>query len=33
VVKLKIGDQIRLTADQFERLSSAFFTELERKFL
>ncbi len=33
VVKLKIGDQIRLTADQFERLSAAFFAELERKFL
>jgi hypothetical protein len=33
VVKLKIGDQIRLTAEEFERLSAAFFAELERKFL
>ena len=32
VVKLKIGDPIRLTADDFERLASAFFTEIERKF-
>jgi hypothetical protein len=33
VVKLKIGDPIHLTAEQFERLSEAFFAELERKFL
>ena len=33
VVKLKIGDQIRLTAEQLERLSAAFFEDLERKFL
>jgi hypothetical protein len=32
-VKLSIGDQIRLTADEFERLSAAFFEELERRFL
>jgi hypothetical protein len=33
VVGLRIGDRIQLTADQFERLSTAFFAELERKFL
>jgi hypothetical protein len=33
VVKLEIGDQIRLTADEFERLSAACFEDLERKFL
>jgi hypothetical protein len=33
VVKLQIGDKIHLTAEQFERLSAAFFAELERKFL
>jgi hypothetical protein len=33
VVKLKIGDKIRLTAEEFEHLSAAFFAELERKFL
>jgi hypothetical protein len=33
VVKLRIGDRIRLTADEFERLSVAFFAELERRFL
>lgn len=32
-VKLKVGDKIHLTADEFERLSAAFFAELERKFL
>jgi len=32
-VKLHVGDPIRLTEDDFERLSSAFFVELERKFL
>ena len=33
VVKLKVGDQIRLTEKEFERLSAAFFAELQRKFL
>jgi hypothetical protein len=33
VVKLKAGDKIRMTAEDFERLSAAFFAELERKFL
>jgi hypothetical protein len=33
VTRLRIGDTIRLTAGDFERLSSAFFTELERRFL
>ena len=33
VVRLAIGDQIRLTATQFEQLAAAFFTELERRFL
>ncbi|MDX6256673.1 MAG: hypothetical protein QOJ11_3007 [Frankiales bacterium] len=33
VVKLKVGDRIRLTADQFDRLSTAFFAEMEAKFL
>jgi hypothetical protein len=33
VVKLRIGEPIKLTADQFERLSAAFFAELERKFV
>ena len=33
VVKLNIGDKIRITAEKFERLSAAFFAELERKFL
>ncbi len=33
VVKLQIGDPIRLTADTFARLSAAFFAELEEKFL
>jgi hypothetical protein len=33
VVKLNIGDPIRLTAAQFERLSKAFFAEIESKFL
>jgi hypothetical protein len=32
VVKLGIGDRIRLTGAQFEGLSAAFFTELERRF-
>jgi hypothetical protein len=33
VTQLKIGDRIQLTEDQFERLSAAFFAELERKFV
>ncbi|MEO8696432.1 MAG: hypothetical protein ABI658_23160 [Acidimicrobiales bacterium] len=33
VTKLQFGESIRLTGEQFERLSDAFFTELERKFL
>lgn len=33
VVKLHIGDSIRLTEKEFERLSAAFFDEIERKFL
>jgi len=33
VVKLHIGDPIRLTAEDFELLSAAFFAEIERKFL
>lgn len=33
VVKLQIGDQIRLSADDFERLATAFFADLEKKFL
>jgi hypothetical protein len=33
VVKLNVGDRIRLTADQFDRLSAAFFAEMEAKFL
>ena len=33
VTKLQFGEPIRLTADQFERLSDAFFAELERRFL
>jgi hypothetical protein len=33
VVKLNIGDRIKLTATQFDRLSKAFFAELEGKFL
>jgi hypothetical protein len=33
VVKLKVGDPIQLTEEQFERLAAAFFDELKRKFL
>ena len=32
VAKLAIGDRIRLSAAQFERLSKAFFAELEARF-
>jgi hypothetical protein len=33
VLKLDVGDPISLSAAQFQRLSSAFFTEIEAKFL
>jgi hypothetical protein len=33
VLKLDIGDRIRLSAAQFERLSKAFFGEIQAKFL
>ena len=33
VLKLNIGDRIRLSAAQFERLSKAFFTEIQSKFV
>jgi hypothetical protein len=33
VLKLRFGDTIALTAEQFGHLSTAFFAELERKFL
>ncbi|MDP9463045.1 MAG: hypothetical protein M3P52_00350, partial [Actinomycetota bacterium] len=33
VVKLHPGDPIRLTEGEFERLSTAFFAEIERKFM
>ena len=33
VVKLKVGDKICLTAQEFERLSAAFFAELKSKIL
>jgi hypothetical protein len=33
VTKLQIGDRVALTADEFERLSDAFFADLERKFV
>jgi len=33
VVGLKIGDPIRLSGDDFERLAAAFFADLERKFV
>lgn len=33
VVKLNIGDRIRLSAAQFQCLSMAFFAELESKLL
>jgi hypothetical protein len=33
VVKLEVGDRIRLDAEQFERLSQAFFRELEARFV
>jgi hypothetical protein len=33
VLKLDIGDRIRLNAAQFDRLAKAFFSEVESKFL
>lgn len=33
VVELSPGQRIQLTEDDFDRLSEAFFSELERKFL
>jgi hypothetical protein len=33
VLKLDIGDRIRLDAAQFERLAKAFFAEIERRFV
>ena len=33
VLKLEIGDEIRLSASQFERLAKAFFAEIEAKFV
>jgi hypothetical protein len=33
VLKLNIGDRIRLSAARFERLSKAFLTEIQSKFL
>jgi len=33
VLKLHISDRIRLSADQFDRLSNAFLREVEAKFL
>lgn len=32
VLKLEVGDTIRLTEDDFERLSKAYFAEVEAKF-
>jgi hypothetical protein len=33
VLKLKVGDPIRLRKDEFERIAAAFFDDLERKFV
>jgi 2-keto-4-pentenoate hydratase len=33
VLGLQPGDEIRLTEEQFTRLSAAFFAELEKRFL
>jgi hypothetical protein len=32
VLKLEIGDEIRLSAESFQRLSTAFFADLREKF-
>jgi hypothetical protein len=33
VLKLTVGDKIKLTAAQFERLAKAFLAEIQSKFL
>jgi hypothetical protein len=33
VLKLSIGDPIRITEEEFEHLSAAFFAEIESKFV
>jgi hypothetical protein len=33
ILKLEIGDRIRLSAAQFERLSRAFLDEIRAKFM
>lgn len=33
VLKLKLGDEVKLTEADFVRLSKAFFTEMEKKYL
>jgi hypothetical protein len=33
VLKLKVGDEVRLSEADFVRLSRAFFDELEKKYL
>ena len=33
VLRIKLGERIRITEPDFERLSTAFFAELERRFL
>jgi hypothetical protein len=33
VVQLHIGNPIKLSAEEFERLSAAFFADIERKFI
>jgi hypothetical protein len=33
ILKLELGDRIRLDISQFRRLSKAFFAELESKFV
>jgi hypothetical protein len=32
ILKFKAGDEIRLDADDFARLSAAFFDEIEKKY-
>jgi hypothetical protein len=32
ILKFKAGDEIRLNADDFARLSAAFFDEIEKKY-
>jgi len=33
VLKLKVGDEVKLTEADFVRLSKAFFAEIEKKYL